>query len=97
VHEIDPKKKAWLDDSGKGELGLSYQKTKLGYVLQIRGDTFTRALDYRERLGLNSILLIQGPRGVGKSYMSMKISEERSKKRGIEFTVADVVFNLEAS
>ena len=53
---------------------------------------FTSALNRREQLGLNSILLFLGPRGVGKSYGCLKVAEWRDSS----FIIDRVVFDLES-
>jgi len=49
------------------------------------------AIHRRITLNLNSIFLVVGPRGSGKSYTSMRISEMLDKT----FTVDDVVFDVQ--
>lgn len=53
---------------------------------------FTAALSRREHLGLNSILLFLGPRGVGKSYGCLKVAEMRDPS----FVIDRVIFDLES-
>jgi len=53
---------------------------------------FSSAIYMRIHVGLNSILLVLGARGIGKSYIAMKIGEKMSHGK---FSVDDVVFNME--
>jgi len=52
---------------------------------------FSKAIYSRQHKGLNSIILIVGARGVGKSYLSLKLGEKFDKK----FSVQNVTFGIE--
>lgn len=52
---------------------------------------FSDALYSRKTKGLNTIVLIVGARGIGKSYLALKLGEKYDK----EFTVDNVVFDME--
>jgi hypothetical protein len=72
-----------------------YERTALGYVLKVEGNKFLVAIYSREHKGINSIILILGARGIGKTYLAMKISETLSlKMHNNRFTAEDVVFDL---
>ena len=51
-----------------------YQKTALGYVLKAESNKFLQAIYSREHKGINSIILILGPRGIGKTYLAMAMA-----------------------
>jgi len=55
---------------------------------------FSKAIYSRIHKGLNSILLILGARGIGKSYLAMIIAFRLSAMSKREFTVDDVVFSM---
>jgi hypothetical protein len=72
-----------------------YERTQLGYVLKAESNKFLAAIYSREHKGINSIMLILGPRGIGKTYLAMKIAESLSgKMHSRKFTVDDVAFDL---
>jgi hypothetical protein len=72
-----------------------YERTALGYVLKTESNKFLSAIFSREHKGINSIMLILGPRGIGKTYLAMKVAETLSEKmHGRKFTVDDVAFDL---
>lgn len=53
------------------------------------------AIYSREHKGINNIILILGARGIGKTYLAMKIAEILSSKmHDLAFTAEDVVFDL---
>ena len=52
---------------------------------------FSDVLYSRKSKGVNTILLIVGPRGIGKSYLALKIGE----KYDPHFTVNNVIFSME--
>jgi hypothetical protein len=52
---------------------------------------FSRAIHSRQRKGLNTIILIVGARGVGKSYLSLRLGEIYDK----HFSVENVTFSIE--
>lgn len=53
---------------------------------------FSSVIYQRIHVGLNSILLVLGARGIGKSYIAMKIGERMGHGK---FSVEDIVFNME--
>ena len=55
------------------------------------GGKFSKAIYSRQHKGLNTIILIAGPRGVGKSYLSLKLGERYDPY----FTVENVTFSIE--
>jgi hypothetical protein len=73
-----------------------YQKLEgLGYVIKVEKNKFLLAIYSREHKGINSIILILGARGIGKTYLAMKIAETLSEKmHNLSFTADDVVFDL---
>lgn len=52
---------------------------------------FSAALHSRKSKGLNSIILVMGARGIGKSYLSLKIGETYDHN----FNVNNVIFTME--
>lgn len=52
---------------------------------------FSRAIFSRQKKGLNTIILIVGARGIGKSYLSLKLGETYDKR----FSVDNVTFSIE--
>jgi hypothetical protein len=52
---------------------------------------FSAAIFSRQKKGLNTIILIVGARGIGKSYLALKLGETYDKN----FSVENVTFNIE--
>ena len=59
-------------------------------MARIRGK-FSKAIFSRQKKGLNTIILIVGARGIGKSYLSLKLGETYDK----HFSVDHVTFDIE--